>query len=93
MIQVFKIADNYFDPVTTKHIFKFQENPRLRGHNFKIIKQRVNKSRYAIFFTNRVVNNWNSLPHNIVNAKSINIFKNLFDEYNSGIRYKIDIST
>ena len=47
MIQVFKIAHNYYDPVTTKNIFQFQENPRLRGHNFKIIKQSVNKSRYA----------------------------------------------
>ena len=42
MIQVFKIANNYYDHVTTKNLFQFQENPRLRGHNFKIIKQSVN---------------------------------------------------
>ena len=48
----------------------------------KFIKQTVNKSKYANFFTNRVVNTWNKLPSHIVNAKSINEFKNLFDEHN-----------
>ena len=92
MIQVFKIAHNYYDPVTTNGIFNFQDSSRLRGHNFKIMKQSVNRSRYANFFTNRVVNNWNKLPYHIVNAKNINTFKNLFDDYNSDIQYKTDIS-
>ena len=92
MIQVYKIAHNHYDPVTTNHIFTFSNNPRLRGHNFKIMKQRVNKTKYSNFFTNRVVNDWNSLPHKIVNAKSIDSFKNLFDEYNIDIQFKTDIS-
>ena len=66
-------------------------NQKLRGHNFKIIKQRANKSKYANFFTNRIVNRWNKLPSEIVNAKSINNFKNLFDDFNKHIQYTTDI--
>ena len=32
-----------------------------------------------IFFTKRIVNNWNSLPDHIVNAGSVNVFKNSLD--------------
>ena len=92
MIQVFKIANNFYDPLTTKSIFKFSNNPSLRGHNFKISKQSTNKTKYANFFTNRVVNVWNKLPSYIVNAKSINEFKNSFDKHNSHLQFKIDLN-
>ena len=91
MIQVFKIANNFYDPLTTKSIFKFSNNPSLRGHNFKISKQSTNKTKYANFFTNRVVNVWNKLPSYIVNAKTINEFKNSFDKHNSHLQFKIDL--
>ena len=92
MIQVFKIANNFYDPLTTKSIFKFSNNPSLRGHNFKISKQSTNKTKYANFFTNRVVNVWNKLPSYIVNAKTINEFKNSFDKHNSHLQFKIDLN-
>ena len=91
MIQVFKIANNYYDPTTTNSIFDFNKNSRLRGHNLKISKQRVNKTKFASFFSNRVVNLWNKLPNFIVNSKSINEFKNKFDDYNKNIMYKINL--
>ena len=37
MIQVFKIANNYYDPITTSSIFKFDKNLWLRGQNFEIL--------------------------------------------------------
>ena len=92
MIQVYKIAHNFYDNATTKNLFNFSDNQRLRGHNYKIIKQRVNKSKFANFFTNRVVNRWNKLPHSVANAKSIDNFKNLFDEHSKNIQFKIDIN-
>ena len=90
LIQVYKIAHNFYNPVTTKSLFTFSSSQRLRGHNFKIIKQRTNKSRYANFFTNRVTNSWNSLPSNVVNAKSIDSFKNQLDNFYTDIQYKIN---
>ena len=38
-----------------------------------------------IFFTNRIVNNWNSLPYDVANATSVNSFKNKFDNYKERI--------
>ena len=92
MIQVFKIANNFYDPITTNSIFTFSNNNRLRGHNLKILKKQVNKSKYSNFFTNRVVNNWNKLPTHIVNAKSINEFKNSIDKHYKDIQFKINFA-
>jgi len=93
IIQVFKIAHNFYDPVSTNTIFNFSSNSRLRGHNYKISKQHVNKSKYASFFSNRVINEWNNLPEYIVNAKTINEFKNLYDKHTVDTHYKINIIT
>ena len=51
------------------------ESRRTRGHNLKINKERTNTARYANSFRHRVVNNWNSLPENVVNSPSLNSFK------------------
>ena len=91
MIQVFKIANKYYDPITTESIFNFSDNSRLRGHNFKIVKQNTNKTKFSNFFTNRVVNTWNKLPSSIVNANSINEFKNLFDKHYHEAQYMINL--
>jgi len=66
----------FYDPVSTNTISNFSSNSRLRGHDYKISKQHVNKSKYANFFSNIVINEWNNLPEYIVNAKTINEFKN-----------------
>ena len=36
-----------------------------------------------MFFSNRVVDQWNTLPHDVVTAKSLNIFKNKLDTFNN----------
>ena len=92
MIQVFKIAHNYYDKATVNNIFEFNKDSRLRGHNYKIIKKFTNKTKYQKFFTNRVVNKWNNLPPDIVNSKSINEFKNKFDTLNKDIQFSININ-
>ena len=91
MIQVFKIAKNYYDPKSTANIFQFSQNTRLRGHIHKIDKIFTNKSKYKNFFTNRVTLKWNSLPSSLMEAKSINEFKNKFDALNKDIMYSTNI--
>ena len=44
-------------------------------------KLQINKCT-LIISRNRVVNNWNKLPTEMVNGESINDFKNLFDKPN-----------
>ena len=92
MIQVYKIAHNFYDPESTRSIFKFASNSRLRGHVFKINKQFTKTSKYKRFFSNRVVTKWNSLPHEVVNAKNLNEFKNKFDNLNKDIIYSTEIN-
>ena len=36
---------------------------------------------FKFYFTNRVINNWNCLPSNIVLAGTLNSFKNLLDKH------------
>ena len=41
---------------------------------------------------NRIVNTWNNLPYSVVNAKSINEFKNLIDKHFYDIQFKINLN-
>ena len=81
----------YYDPKSTANIFQFSQNTRLRGHIHKIDKIFTNKSKYKNFFTNRVTLKWNSLPSSLMEAKSINEFKNKFDALNKDIMYSTNI--
>ena len=92
IIQVFKIAWNFYDCSPTEIIFDFTYNKKLRGHPYKINKQFTNTTKFKKFFSNRVVNKWNNLPYEIVQSKTINEFKNRFDLLNKDIMYKIDIN-
>ena len=52
----------------------------LRGHNKQLISQgkKGNEER-ANFYTNRIVDHWNGLPMQAIQAKSLNIFKTELD--------------
>ena len=52
-----------------------------RGHNYKLLKSHCRCRSRQSFFSVRSINDWNSLPANIVNATSLNHFKNLLDEH------------
>ena len=43
------------------------------------------------YFVNRIIKKWNSLPSNVVEATSINDFKNKFDNYFKDIAYCTDL--
>ena len=79
MIEVFKIIHNYYD---TRASINFNFNPvsSTRGNTFKLQKEmcRYDKRKYS--FCYRVVNVW-SLPDYVVEADSVNSFKNRLDKY------------
>ena len=39
------------------------------------------------FFSNRVIEDWNHLPNDVVNAETLNTFKSLLDNYWTGQFY------
>lgn len=80
MIETFKIISGKYNSETVISL-KMDEGGR-RGHPFKLFKNRTNKldlRKYA--FPQRIVDQWNSLPVDVVNANNVNTFKNRLDKF------------
>lgn len=80
LIELFKLIKG-IDKVDYKKFFQLANNDRTRGHKYKIVKLRSRLEIRKHFFSQRVVNNWNSLPSYVVEAESVNSFKNRIDKY------------
>ena len=79
MIYTYKILTQQI--YTDHEILKLvDENSITRGHKLKITKPKFKTSLRQKFFTNRVVEEWNKLPASVIEAPSINAFKNRFDK-------------
>ena len=83
LIQVFKLIKG-IDNVDYRTLFKLADCSRTRGHKFKIVKVRSRLEIRNNFFSVRVVNEWNKLPSLVVEAESVNCFKNRLDKYRIG---------
>ena len=55
---------------------------RTRGHNSKLYKPLAQTAIRKHFLSKRVINNWNSLPYEFVNAVSLDSFKSKLDKIN-----------
>ena len=73
------MCHNLYDPITTETLIKFNKS-NTRSHEYKLLKPRVNSTQFSSFFTNRIINYWNNLPRETVNAGSVNSFKNSIDK-------------
>jgi len=69
------------DKADFSKFFKFQDFDKTRGHNFRLFKERSHLDLRKNFFSQRVINTWNSLPQSVVDAVSINSFKNKLDSF------------
>ena len=81
MIETFKIILGLYDHKTTSSLFSIVQSSNTRGHPYKLVKRHVSTNQFAQFYTNRIVNTWNSLPEHIVKAGSIDAFKNYIDKH------------
>ena len=77
LIQVFKIL-NGFDEI--KNILVLDDNLITRNNGLKLKGKRYKTDIAKHFFTNRIVDVWNKLPSDVVNANTINEFKNRIDK-------------
>jgi ribonuclease P/MRP protein subunit RPP40 len=83
LIQVFKIIKG-IDKVDYRHFFEIAVSDRshkTRGHNLKIIKVGCKSDIRKHFFSQRVVNAWNGLTQFVVDADTVNSFKNRLDKF------------
>ena len=79
--ETFKIL-NGFEDIDASELFTLSD-AITRGHMKKIYKKRLMKglSLRKFFFSQRVVDNLNNLPEYVISAKTVNQFKNNFDNY------------
>ena len=79
MIEVFKIFSGI--DIIDRDIFPAPTSYITRGHSRKIQKKhsRTNIRKYS--FSQRVVSAWNSLPEDVVTAKTLNAFKNKLNSH------------
>jgi len=80
MILVYQLLHGMLD-VDASTLFTFATYTSTRGHDFKPCKPRACTNVRFNSFSNRVINDWNNLPANVVNAHSLSCFKNLLDKH------------
>ena len=81
LIQTFKILKG-IDKINAELFFDLNTTFRTRGHKYKLNKKRPKLEMRKHFFSQRVVNLWNQLPQHVVEADSVNNFKNRLDKFN-----------
>lgn len=79
MIEVFKYTHGLYDIQPSP--LPRDQNTITRGHLFKLEKSRSYKTLRQKFFTRRIVTTWNNLPDSVVEAPSVNSFKNRLDNH------------
>ena len=83
LLQVFKLIKG-IDNIDYNKFFQLVDNSRTRGHRFKIVKVRSRLDIRNKFFSQRVINSWNMLPMDVVEAETVNSFKNKLDKFWAG---------
>ena len=93
MIEVYKIVHEIYDPITTNKLFtRIPEHSNTRKANtLNLLKKRTNNTPFQKFFTNRIINTWNALPNDVVNAINVNSFKNKIDAHFKRFLYSTDL--
>lgn len=83
LIETYKYLRGFVD-VDYDTIFERDRNGR-RGHDWKLIVKRAESTTRLKFFPLTIVQPWNNLPPHVVNAESVNSFKNRLDRHLTGI--------
>ena len=73
LIEVFKITHG-LEGLNSEDFFEYRQGPT-RGHEFKFFKHRSRLNVRKYFLTQRVVEEWNKLPVEVVSATTVNSFK------------------
>ena len=100
MIEVYKIIQEHYDTEASTIIKLMNDTEQrfsTRTNSRKLVYNRANTNIRQNSFSIRIANYWNKLPENIVNAPSINWFKNRLDKHWKDeelyyANYKADIS-
>jgi len=78
---IFFMRPNSSTVVTTANVLIKSTDNRTRGHDLKLIKLTCSVDATKYYFTNRVVNVWNSLPSHIVSSSTLSTFKSRLEKH------------
>ena len=78
IIETFKILNDIYDSRVTNFLSKSNFSTT-GGHNFKLFVQHANFNIRKWFFSIRIVDIWNRLSSNVVNASNVMCFKKRLD--------------
>ena len=93
MIEVFKILSGIYDKEVTVGLFVPSTNTNTRGNSKKLQKSRNRLDIRKNYFTNRVIDVWNSLPEAVISAKTVKSFETRLDSHWSAHPLKYDYTT
>ena len=79
-IEVFKIV-NVYEDVDRNIFFKLKEGSRTKGNKAALVKEQCRLDMRKHSFSQRLINDWNKLSNDCVNASSVNMFKNRIGRY------------
>ena len=91
MLETFQIVTDKVD-VDKNKFFKFNNATNTRDHQYKLLKPASKKLVRSQSFSIRVVNDWNSLPQEVVSAQTVNDFKKKLDDFWKDQHYKSPLS-
>ena len=80
IIQMYKILSGKYDIAVTPRVNR-DYNSITRGNDLRLQKIRVIYDLRKYYFTNRVLNIWNSLPNYVVLSDTVNTFKFRLDKF------------
>ncbi len=88
MIQVYKILKK-IDRIDPSKFFIHTKYKGTRSHNMKLFKPQFESELRRHAFSQRIIDDWNSLTAKIVNSESLDIFKSRLDKNWSREKFKI----
>ena len=81
LVQLYKIIQGYsYIDYTTYVDLTGPTRPR-SNHDFKVSPRAARTNYFKFSFSNRYVNDWNSLPNSVMSASTLNSFKILLLNY------------
>ena len=86
MISTYKILKDHVD-TNPSLFFKMNNSSRTRGHELKLFKSRSCLDVRKYVFSNRIVEDWNKLPNNVIQSPSVIEFEKRYDACNYANMY------
>ena len=86
MILTYKILKNHVD-TNPSLFFKMNNCSRTRGQELKLFKSRSCLDVRKYVFSNRIVEDWNKLPNNVIQSPSVKEFEKRYDACNYANMY------